>query len=85
MFLIWKECRLLKYENPSLSRPNLKVTKKIEYVNDLKEAVWGYILMLETKAQIEIKDNSFLVYIEAKWSKIFNRKDIFENIFVKVP
>lgn len=41
--------------------------------------------MLETKAQIEIKDNSFLVYIEAKWSKIFNRKDIFENIFVKVP
>ena len=38
--------------------------------------------MLETKAKIEINDNALLLYIEAKWTRIFDWKDIIENTFV---
>lgn len=38
--------------------------------------------MLETKAKIEINDNALLLYIEAKWTRIYDWKDIIENIFV---
>ena len=38
--------------------------------------------MLKTNALIEIKDNVFLAYIHAKWSRMFDSKDIFEDILV---